>query len=199
MKPLKSILLSAALLAGFFLIVHHSAGMANVPQEVNSRFVSPSVDSINSSQESTQDPALDAGSVIGMGDPFSIQPRLFISIPFGIDSPLPVLDAGQEVMVSGHGGCTQDELVTVVLTVTQTTSGAVATGNKELTCTGENMTWSTPVTVDSTPSLATDLAEACGTATTYDGIYQTDTFDWCRDVNLIRMDHSDYLPMIAKP
>jgi hypothetical protein len=134
-----------------------------------------------------------------MGDPFAIQPRLFISIPFGINPTLPVLDTGQEVMVSGHGGCTQDELVTVVLTVTQSTSGAVATGQKELTCTGEPQTWSAPVTAESTTSFATNPAEACGTATTYDGIYQTDTFDWCRDVDLIRMDHSDYLPMIVKP
>lgn len=75
MRPIKSTLLSAALLAGLLLIMYHSAGMANVPQDVN--------------------------------------------------SPLPVLESGQEVIVSGHGGCTKDELVTVVLTVTQTTSGAV--------------------------------------------------------------------------
>lgn len=199
MKYMLSVLLIAALFAGFFLIVSRSAGMAAAPERIEPQV--SSFLSVASKSPQIRLPQSASGSLSGHipGDPFLIQPTLRISIPYGINTPLPVLNAGQDVIVSGHGGCTQDQQVTIALTVTQSTSGALATGQGEQTCTGVFQTWSTLVTSVTTDTFVADPAQACGLATTYDGIYPTDTYDWCRDVDLIRLDHRDYLPMIVKP
>lgn len=122
-----------------------------------------------------------------------------ISIPFGFDTPQPVLADGRDVIASGHGGCTADQQVTVAVTITQSTSGAVATGEWINSCSGELQTWSLRVTAHTTSSFATAAAEACGLATTREGVYVTDTFDWCKDIDLIRLDQRAYVPLILVP
>ncbi|MGD2048721.1 MAG: hypothetical protein PVH03_04465 [Chloroflexota bacterium] len=129
----------------------------------------------------------------------SIQATYRISIPYGFDTPLPVLADGREVVASGHGACTAGEQVTVAITVTQTTSGAVATGENQHTCTGQLQNWSSVVTVDTTSSLTAGPAEACGFATARDGMDITDTFEWCKDVDLIELNQRVHLPAIIKP
>lgn len=129
----------------------------------------------------------------------SLRPSLRISIPYGFDTPLPVINGGGEVVASGHGGCTDGQQVTIAVTVTQTTSGAVATGEKVQDCTGEEQNWSAIATVDTVDLLAAGTAEACGLATTRDNGSVTDTFDWCVDVDLVEADISTYLPIIMKP
>lgn len=127
----------------------------------------------------------------------SLRPSRLISIPYGFDTPLPVINSGGEVVASGHGGCTDGQQVTIAVTVTQ--SSAVATGEKVQDCTGEEQNWSTIATVDTVDSLAAGTAEACGLATTRDNGSVTDTFDWCVDVDLVEADISTYLPIIMKP
>lgn len=115
-----------------------------------------------------------------------------ISIPFGIAPVLPLHDVGETVVVSGHGGCTADETVTVVISVTQS-SGATARGQIDQTCRGQMQQWQLIATVETGVGLALGNAEACGVATTRSDGKVTDTFDWCRDVVLGR---PTYLPLI---
>jgi hypothetical protein len=128
-----------------------------------------------------------------------IRATLRISIPYGFDTPLPVLAEGRDVIASGHGGCTADEQVTVAVTITQSTSGAIATGQTQQTCTGELQTWSVRVTANTTATLATAPGEACGLASTREGGYVTDTYDWCKDVDLLRLDQRVFLPVNISP
>ena len=58
-----------------------------------------------------------------------------------IINPLPIQAAGRLVVASRHGGCTADEQVTVAITITQSTSGAIATGETGQTCTGKLQNW----------------------------------------------------------
>lgn len=119
-----------------------------------------------------------------------------ISIPFGIAPVLPLHDVGEKVVVSGHGGCTADETVTVVISVTQAT-GASAIGQADQLCTGSLQQWTLLATVNTEASLMLGDAEACGVATTRSDGKATDTFAWCRDVVLGR---PTYLPLIlARP
>ncbi len=122
-----------------------------------------------------------------------------ISVPFGFDTPLPVIDAGRNVVVSGHGGCTDGEQVTVAITVTQTSSSAVATGQHEQQCNGGLQTWSSVVTAVSTSSFGDGPAETCGLATTRDNGAVTDTFEWCKDVDLVTLTPAAFLPMVFQP
>lgn len=115
-----------------------------------------------------------------------------ISIPFGIAPTLPLFDSGGKVLVSGHGGCTADETVSVVITVTQMT-GATAVGQKDEICTGDLQLWSLPATITAGPNLEAAEAEACGVAVTRSNGDVTDTFEWCRDVALA---WPHYLPVI---
>jgi len=122
-----------------------------------------------------------------------------ISVPFGFDTPLPVIGAGRKVVVSGHGGCTAGEEVTVAITVTQTSSGAVATGQEQQLCSGELQTWSSVATAVSATVFANGPAESCGLATTRANGYVTDTFEWCKDVDLVALTQEAYLPAVFYP
>lgn len=102
-------------------------------------------------------------------------------------------------MASGHGGCTAGEQFTVAVTITQYTSGAMATGETQGTCTGILQNWSSLATTVSTTSLAAGPAEACGFATTRENGYITDTYEWCLDMSLVSLDQQLYLPTVLKP
>jgi hypothetical protein len=167
-----------ALMAGFLLVL-----CLNAPAAV-ARAQAPQ----------PPDPA-DPGGAYGADGGTGIQATTRISIPFGFQTPLPALHAGRDVLASGHGGCTADELVTVVVTVTQSSSGAVATGEHQWTCTGELQTWSLLVAANTSASFSSAAGQACGLATTRSGGYVTDSFDWCKDVDLLRLDQQLYLPV----
>lgn len=116
------------------------------------------------------------------------EPRILatnrISIPFGIEPTLPLDITGQTVQVRGHGGCTEDELVTVAITVTHSTSYNQARGQQVETCTGDLQHWHLDVSTDSSMPLTAGSAEACGLATTRADGEVTDSYAWCRKVNL---------------
>ncbi|MGD8791063.1 MAG: hypothetical protein PVF47_00815 [Anaerolineae bacterium] len=147
-------------------------------------------------------PGLTLGITLDTGDITEDAPAINatrrISIPYGFESLLPVLEDGRAVLAGGHGGCTEDQQVTIAITITQSISTAVATGTTEQTCTGELQIWRMRAMADTTSSFADGPAEACGLATTRDAGYVTDTYDWCVDVDLIRLDHQIYLPLTAK-
>lgn len=115
-----------------------------------------------------------------------------ISIPFGIAPILPLYGSGQNVLVSGHGGCTPGQTVSIVISVTHTT-GASAVGQTDEACSGDLQQWSLVAGVATGAALQAGQAEACGVAVTRSDGAVTDTFDWCRDVVL---SWPTYLPLI---
>lgn len=123
-----------------------------------------------------------------------------ISIPYGFDTPLPVLASGREILASGHGGCTAAEQVTVAITVTQSLgSPVIATGELVQTCTGELQLWQQIATTEPGSSLGDGPAEACGVATTRADGLVTDSYQWCKAVDLITVEPRNYLPLLIYP
>ena len=122
-----------------------------------------------------------------------IQATRRISIPFGIAPTLLLYDDGEKVLVNGHGGCTAGETVSVVITVTQTT-GTSAVGQTDEICTGLLQQWHLTAAVTAGAELEATEAEACGVAVTHLDGYVTDSFEWCRDVELAWPHY--YLPII---
>jgi hypothetical protein len=118
-----------------------------------------------------------------------------ISIPYGFADHLP-LAAGTIVTASGHGGCTEGEVVTIDVTITQTIGGPAATGQTEQTCTGELQTWDVVATAAPGAGLVDGPATACGLATTRDQYgAETDTYAWCKAVTL---NWQLYLPLTTR-
>jgi hypothetical protein len=168
------LILSLMLVAGFFLGMEargetsqsHLLAKAFQPED-NSRLTN-SVAHLNEQSDS--------------GDWPQIRATDRISIPFGIEPTLPLGNAGHIVQVRGHGGCTANELVTVQITLTHSTDYTVATGQKAELCSGDLQHWNL-IASTATP-LRSGAAEACGLATTRAGNNVTDTYEWCREVEL---------------
>jgi hypothetical protein len=136
------------------------------------------------------------GSAIAEDDGPIIQFTELISIPFGFDATLPLMDGGAAVLASGPGACTAGEEISIAITLTQSLGGASATGQWSGTCTGVDQGWKEPVTVASGPLFISGDAEACGHATTRDDGSVTDAMNWCDDVSLM---WTVFLPVIQKP
>ena len=102
-----------------------------------------------------------------------------ISIPYGFAATLPLGTDGQSVQAIGHGGCTENEEVTVAVTVTQSTTGALATGQWQGTCTGELQHWTVDAAIVSGGPFEAGAAGVCGIATTRSDGEVTDTDEWC--------------------
>jgi hypothetical protein len=132
-------------------------------------------------------------------DPYlapAIRPSLRFSIPFGFASILPLRAGGQEVLVSGHGSCTEGETFTVAVTVTHQATGYAAHGDVAEACAGEAVlqTWGLTATAAGA-ALPRGAAETCGFAQTGDGETITDEKTWCVDV---RLGDYAFLPMVAR-
>lgn len=126
-----------------------------------------------------------------------IQATHLISIPFGFNSILPLTDDGASVVASGEGGCTAGEAITIAFTVTQSTSGASASGLWNGACTGELQTWTSTSTPAPSPLFTVGAGEACAFAETRAGDSVTGTQNWCNDVLLTW--HRLFLPHVHKP
>ena len=127
-----------------------------------------------------------------------IQATERISIPFGFDAGLAMMDDGAAVVASGVGGCTDGESITIVFSVTQAASSATVTGLWNGQCSGQLQTWTKAATATPSPNFAVGPAEACAFAETRDGENSvTDTQEWCDDV--ILTSPAAYLPAILKP
>jgi hypothetical protein len=125
-----------------------------------------------------------------------IRPTLLISIPFGLEPSPHLGNDGGPIFVDGHGGCTAGEIVGIQVTVTQSTTGALATGDTQEICTGELQQWSVRAAADGADRFAAGPARACGVATTRSEGQITDTFEWCRDITLV---YAVYLPIVPGP
>lgn len=120
-----------------------------------------------------------------------------ISIPYGFGDNLP-LTAGEKITVSGHGGCTPGEVVTVDVTISQTIGTSPAHGATQFqqSCTGELQTWQVVVMADAGDTFVDGPATACGIATTRDQYGSvTETFPWCKTV---RLNWQIYLPVAIR-
>jgi hypothetical protein len=123
-----------------------------------------------------------------------IQSTRRISIPYGFTTPMRLNAEGEVTGVAGHGGCTKGEQVTIAVTLTQTSTTALATGQTQQVCSGELQAWGATVAPVPGAAFAADPAEACGKAVTHDGETITDDFVWCRDVDLV---FGVYLPLVV--
>lgn len=101
------------------------------------------------------------------------------SIPFGFASTLPLSIDGKNVYAIGHGGCTEGEGVTVAVTVTQSATGAVATGQWQGTCTGGLQRWIADAAIVGEDAFEAGTADVCGLATTRSDGEVTATDEWC--------------------
>lgn len=132
------------------------------------------------------------------GDGPVIQATERISIPYGFDPTLPLSNDGDSIVASGVGACTDGEDITIAFTVTQSTSGATATGAWNGDCTGELQTWTGEATLaTSSPTFTGGEAEACASAETRDTGSVTDTQDWCDPVVLTT--ETVFVPVVRKP
>jgi hypothetical protein len=87
--------------------------------------------------------------------------RRLISVPFGIQSSLELVNE-KDVMVAGHGGCSTDgERYKLGTTVTQ--GNTEAKGYKQDLCQGDEMfMWSTIANANPSKVFQPGVAEACG-------------------------------------
>lgn len=123
-----------------------------------------------------------------------------ISIPFGIAPTLPLINQGNDVVVSGHGGCPDGEIVTIAISITQFPAGAIALGETTQPCTGFEEPFQLIARRIISPSLTAGPAEACGTATMRlgDGVMEIE--EWCRaePAQLVELAHQLQLPLVAR-
>jgi hypothetical protein len=80
------------------------------------------------------------------------------------------------------------------VTLTQTSTAALATGQTQQVCHGDLQSWSTSVAPAAGAAFVADPAQACGVAVTRAGETATDRFEWCRDVDLV---YGTYLPLVV--
>lgn len=134
-------------------------------------------------------PATQAQSDAGEDGLPDIQAPQLISIPYGFDSPLGLVDDGEAIRVSGFGGCTAGQDVTVAMTITQSSTGAMASGEWNGTCTGQNQTWRQVIFAAGSPAFETGDADATGFTTTRDDGAITGTDIWTPTVQLVEPLH----------
>lgn len=128
-------------------------------------------------------------------DQFSRQPveeasailaRRIISIPFGIDTNLAIIEAGGGVMVSGHGVCpAQGEYFQLKSTVTQAVTGVRAKGRTEAVCSASGPSlWSLQAVTPDSKRLEAGPAQACAQAVIHTREQGALVYEWCKDVSL---------------
>lgn len=200
-RTVKKLLLIVLLITGIFLIKHLDARARETLGQESLRPATAKTVALPALNELLQpvEPGAQPVAINTLNSAPPIRVTSLISIPYGFDTPLPIMEAGREVVASGHGGCTAGEQVTVAITITQSTSGAMATGETDDTCNGELQFWNALASTVTTSDFTADAAEACGLATTSDDGYVTDTYAWCRDVDLIAVDPWIFLPIVTKP
>lgn len=114
----------------------------------------------------------------------SIIARRLTSIPYTVNTMLPLLADGQTVQTSGTGTCADiGETFTIQVTVVQIGQQYRAMGVTEGDCATQNG-WAAVATNPGNQTLMPGPAEVCGHATIYGGPEGTLVGDWCVDVML---------------
>ena len=114
----------------------------------------------------------------------SIIARRLISVPFGIQASLELLNERQ-VMVSGHGSCaTNGKMYKFRTTVTK--GNVKGKGYRQDLCQGsESFMWSTIASANPAKTFKPGPAEACGMAIIYTPNEGAIVKKWCKEVTLI--------------
>ncbi len=115
----------------------------------------------------------------GIWEPTTVYARRIITPE--IASRLQLLQDGRRVEVVGHVTCGEGQRFSVEVTVTQDSTGAVATGHTQGTCTGERkQTWTAIATVKGGATFEEGTALVCAEAS-WPSI---GTVEWCDRVRL---------------
>ena len=116
--------------------------------------------------------------------PAAISAARVISIPFGIHSPLPIVQDGNAVLVSGHGICPEGgERFELRATVEQDRTRAM--GRTEGDCAGSAaLTWEALTIAPPPQQFQPGPAEACGMVMVFFPREGTIVHKWCLEVTL---------------
>jgi hypothetical protein len=111
-----------------------------------------------------------------------------ISVPFSIDSTLPLMEGGSKVDVIGHGQCPEGgEHFRLRVHVTQDAPGVRAVGQTEEICDpeGERQIWTTVASLPGPWTFEPGPAEACAMVVIHQSSGGAMTNQWCVAVNLV--------------
>lgn len=103
-----------------------------------------------------------------------------------IDPVAHITDSGRQIAVTGPIVCTAGEQVTLRVTVTQRTTGAVAQGRTHFLCTGQLQHWDVWVTNDDPALFEEGAATAVALAHTRAQGEPTDAHQWLVEVRVAR-------------
>jgi hypothetical protein len=117
-----------------------------------------------------------------------------ISIPFGLESTPHLGTDSKLIFVEGHGGCAAGQIVAVQITITQSTTGALAAGETQEICSGDLQQWVVMAAAPDPARFAAGPALGCGVARTRFQGKVTDTFEWCRDLTLM---YAIFMPLVS--
>jgi hypothetical protein len=92
---------------------------------------------------------------------------------------------GRHVLVSGPVSCTEGEKISIEVTLTQRSTGAVAEGVWQGSCTGERQQWSLKATTEGKNTFEEGSAEAVALGITKDHGEVTDAHQWFRSIRLV--------------
>ncbi|HSJ59362.1 MAG TPA: hypothetical protein VLC95_19410, partial [Anaerolineae bacterium] len=118
-------------------------------------------------------------------DPLLVARRV-ISIPFGIDASVPIVEDGDAVVVSGHGVCPEGaESYRLRVEVDQPSTGTRAMGVTEGDCVGgTSLTWQAMAMTPPPFAFSPGPAQACAMVQLFFSREGTIVHQWCVDVTL---------------
>lgn len=123
-------------------------------------------------------------TILNNTDKPSIIARRFTSIPYTVDTVLPILAEGQTIQTSGTGTCAGlGDTFTIQVTVVQDGEQNRAMGVTEGDCATQNG-WDAIATTPGIQAFVPGPAEVCGHAMIKGGPNGTLVGDWCVDVML---------------
>jgi len=132
-------------------------------------------------------PATDrlAAPVSDPQEPLLVARRL-ISIPFGIDASLPIVEYGNAVVASGHGTCTEGgSWYRLRVDVVQASTGARAMGSTEGDCLGGSaLMWEALAVTPPPFAFEAGPAEVCAMVQVFPDHGSVVVGKWCADVTV---------------
>jgi len=102
------------------------------------------------------------------------------------DPTLEVNDNGRRVFVTGTVDCTAGGKVQIHVSITQSSTGAVAEGNWKGECTGSLQTWVTDAVVHGSGELEAGDAQGVGLGITSSSGKSTDALQWLNEITLVQ-------------
>ncbi len=103
-----------------------------------------------------------------------------------IDPIVTLSSNNRQVLVTGPIVCTQGELLSLSVILTQRTTGAIAAGNLQTSCTGDIERWEINAHTQGAATFEEGPAVASAQATTRDNGVITDSVQWSRNVTVVK-------------